>query len=478
MHPYIAYIVRSIVISGIGYCYYHIFLRNKKLHIFNRFYLLLFIGLSISIPLLHFSWYQTGLSTQPAIKILQAVSGGDEDMESYMPASPGWDIEDILWCCYYGTALLLLAIPAKRIITLFSIRHNSSVTVCNNVNIVHTQLPEAPFSLFNTIYWNEAIDQGSPNGQRIMKHELMHITQRHTLDKLFSTIAIAFFWMNPFYWLMQKELSLVHEFIADEEATDNNDTALFAEMLLQSHLGASFPSVIQPFFYSPIKRRLMMLKQTRQTNYAGLRKLLVLPLIAGTTLLFSFSIKEHAIFKPTHKTTIIADAGHGGDDMGGENTDGIKEKDLNLRICRELQRLAPEYDIDVVQTRKGDKTLNSKTRIERQAGTGAKLFLSIHIDKDLPATQTSNGYEVIVSAGNAKYEESKRLGSALVATLADAKVSPKLVERGVLVLKGNPLPAVLIECGSIDNKANVARLENDKELEAICRSILAGIARY
>lgn len=52
----------------------------------------------------------------------------------------------------------------------------------------------------------------------------------------------SLFWVNPFYWLLQKELSTVHEFIADDVAIGDGDTEAFASMLLYAHNNGSYLS--------------------------------------------------------------------------------------------------------------------------------------------------------------------------------------------------------------------------------------------
>jgi N-acetylmuramoyl-L-alanine amidase len=40
------------------------------------------------------------------------------------------------------------------------------------------------------------------------------------------------------------------------------------------------------------------------------------------------------------------------------------------------------------------------------------------------------------------------------------------------------MPAVLIECGYVDNAADIARVKNDEELDKLCRTILSGLVAY
>jgi hypothetical protein len=98
--------------------------------------------------------------------------------------------------------------------------------------------------------------------------------------------------MNPFYWLIRKELEVVHEFIADEEAVAGEDAAVLAEMLLKAHYHSNSLSVGQSFFYSSIKRRIIMLTSSKKVSYSYARRILVLPVALAIVALLSFTIKD------------------------------------------------------------------------------------------------------------------------------------------------------------------------------------------
>jgi beta-lactamase regulating signal transducer with metallopeptidase domain len=77
---------------------------------------------------------------------------------------------------------------------------------------------EHRFHFFNFIFWDEEIDIQTETGQQIFQHELVHVKEKHTLDKLFIQLLLVVFWCNPFFWLIRRELKLIHEFIADKKA--------------------------------------------------------------------------------------------------------------------------------------------------------------------------------------------------------------------------------------------------------------------
>jgi TonB-dependent SusC/RagA subfamily outer membrane receptor len=157
-------------------------------------------------------------------------------------------------------------------------------------DFINTNEDNAPFSFLNNLFWKQSISLQEEVGQQIFKHEITHIQQKHTWDRIYCQIITSIFWINPFNWFIQKELVVIHEFIADEEAVGNSNLEAFAKMLLQTHFGNHFLNPIHQFFYSSIKRRLTMLTKSSNTKYSYLRRVMVLPILMVTVCLVSIKV--------------------------------------------------------------------------------------------------------------------------------------------------------------------------------------------
>src|SRR5207344_2574685 len=103
-----------------------------------------------------------------------------------------------------------------------------------DIRFINTDAKGTPFSFFRYIFWNYKIDLQSETGQHIFNHELAHVREKHSLDKLFIQVLLIPFWANPVFWLIRRELALVHEFIADQKSVEQQDTRAFAAMILQT----------------------------------------------------------------------------------------------------------------------------------------------------------------------------------------------------------------------------------------------------
>ncbi|HXL56654.1 MAG TPA: M56/M15 family metallopeptidase [Chitinophagaceae bacterium] len=352
-------------------------------------------------------------------------------------------------------------------------------------DFINTDLQQAPFSFLKNIFWRSDISLEEATGQQILQHELTHIKQKHSWDKLFMQIILSVFWMNPFFWLIKTELYFIHEFIADEKAMENKDASAFAAMLLRTQFGKAIFAPAQSFFYSPIKRRLIMLTTSKEPRFSYARRIIPLPLLAFVILLFAFRLqKQYApvIVKADTPFRLVVDAGHGGKDNGAMAGTGEKEKDIDLIITKKIKELSAEYGIDAVLTRDNDVFMPPPEKVEFANKQNASAFISIHVNAAEPnETEKKSGMEVCISKDNVKYDESKVLGSAVLQSLNNNfNVNMSLLQKkvGIWVINANSLPAILIECGYLDNDEDLKLLNDAAKMELMARKILEGVVLY
>lgn len=224
------------------------------------------------------------------MQLLTVVANGNLYMEQTNEFKWDWSFVMIL-IMLLVSALLLLRF-ALAVIKIKKLIIKNPVKKWNDINFVFTNAKGTPFSFFKYIFWNDQININSTVGDQILKHELAHVYEKHSIDKLFLSLAVIVNWYNPFLWLIRKELNMIHEFIADEKAINNGDTSAFAAMLLETAYPAHSSMLINSFFHSPIKRRLLMITSSKKTSFTYLRRIVILPLLAFTCLLFAFTFKK------------------------------------------------------------------------------------------------------------------------------------------------------------------------------------------
>lgn len=301
------YFVQVILCSGIMMGYYWLVLRNKRFHHYNRFYLLALALLSWLVPLVKIQWQQPSVTDDlQVLQLLSVVADNNTRIEAAVTRTGfQWNWDLAAWTLYGVVASVLLAGLVNSFIRLYRLLQQHSCRNVGDVYLVLTQAPGTPFSFFRYIFWNEEIDLRSESGKQILQHELTHVRQKHTLDKLFVQLVLVAGWFNPFFWLLKKEMEMIHEFIADKKAVGEGDTAALAQMLLTAAYPQQRFGMTNPFFFSPIKRRLQMLTNDRNPRFSYLRRLVVLPLLAVMVLLFAFRNPEQRARGPLSVATVV-----------------------------------------------------------------------------------------------------------------------------------------------------------------------------
>ena len=190
--------------------------------------------------------------------------------------------------------------------------------------------------------------------------------------------------------------------------------------------------------------------------------------------------------------TVIIDAGHGGEDCGAIGKNGVLEKDLNLSIALELQKMLEAAGIPTRLTRDCDTLLYDKNSdyhgkkkiLDMQARRqiinqySNAVFISIHMNS-FPQEKYS-GLQVYYSPNT---QNSEQLAQYIQDTVRsnlqhnnDRKI--KSSEDNIYLLNDTPHPSVLIECGFLSNREECELLCEASYQKRLSMCIYAAIVNY
>jgi N-acetylmuramoyl-L-alanine amidase len=400
------------------------------------------------------------------------------------------------------------------LILIYRLLQTHSCKTVGEIFLILTKAKGAPFSFFSYIFWHESIDLRSDAGKQMMQHELTHVQQKHSIDKIFMQLVLIAGWFNPFFWLIKKEMEMIHEFIADKKAVANGDTASLAQMLLAAAYPQQHYLLTNPFFFSPIKRRLQMITKNTNPRFSYMRRLIVLPLLAIVVVLFAFRTKElrnaeiisvgtlvdNLVDKITAKTTpvfspinihlnkqytVVINAGHGGEDIGATAFDGnIMEKNLTLELAKTIQQVNQNNQIKIILTRETDinQTIYEVAKYTNQQSPD--LFISLHCNTAPKSLATAKkGMEIYIAEKTKSYnhEESYLFANQMANSLSGLDISMtglKSRKEGVYVLQNVKSPAILLETGYLSNSSDLNQLKNESYQQKLAASILNGVQYY
>ncbi len=524
MLTYAFYFLQVVVCSGLMMGYYWLVLRNKRFHQYNRFYLLAVLGSAWLIPLIKIQWNKPVASESPAMNLLKIVADNNAALEANIQQSGfqfGW--ENALLGLYLMVGLFVLGTLLFGLFRIYKLLQEYPCKSVGEVYLILTQVKGAPFSFFQYIFWHESIDLKTDAGKQMLEHELTHVKEKHSLDKMLIQLVLVFGWFNPFFWLLKKEMEMIHEFIADKKAVQNGDTASLAQMLLTAAYPQQYYAFTNPFFFSPIKRRLKMITNNKNPRFSYLRRLIVLPLLAVVVMLFAFRTKQIDNNKPLsvgslmesvadkiqgkapvqdialetmlplEKTyTIVIDAGHGGNDKGALSTDGkITEAAISLALAKAVKEANHNPNIRIVLTRESDLFQSVQVKANFANEQKADLFVSLHANSAAPvlheqATSTVNpskGIEIYIAnkekaidyPANAAFANS--LGSA-IKTVNPELIGIKSRSQGIWVLQAVKCPSALIEAGFITNADDLKMMQDPYYQKRFANSLLTGVVNY
>ena len=249
LQTFFIYQLKVFICAALLMTYYGLVLRNKRFHYYNRFYLLLTLLFSITVPLLNLQWFTFESGNDKTIKLLNVIYSTGGEQEALSTGSFILDWQQLFVIITLTISFAMLLGLTLRIAHIYKIKRSYPVNSTTEFDFIATDLEHAPFSFLRNVFWRNDISLEETTGKKqILQHEITHIQQKHTWDKLFMQTLNALFWMNPVFWLIQKELYLIHEFIADEKAVGNKDASAFAAMLLQAQYGKSIFAPAQSFF--------------------------------------------------------------------------------------------------------------------------------------------------------------------------------------------------------------------------------------
>jgi len=224
---------------------------------------------------------------------------------------------------------------------------------------------------------------------------------------------------------------------------------------------------------------------------------------------------------PARPVVIMIDPGHGGEDPGAIGPSGTREKDVVLRIGRQLKKLIDaEKNMKAYLTRDEDVFLPLGVRVAKARKIGADLFISVHADavdnrtargssvfalSENGATstmarllaKTQNDADMIGGvkiAGKDKYlahtlfdltqtatiNDSLKLGKAVLGKMGDLNKlhKPKVEQAGFAVLKAPDIPSILVETAFISHPEEERKLVDPAFQQDMAEAILSGVRTY
>lgn len=421
---FLLYFLKVVVCSGILFGYYHLFLRNKRFHHYNRFYLLGSLVLSIVLPLFKIPVpnEDTGALPQVVYQTARVVTLQPLPQLTAVPAqqaSPLFTLSNSIWLLYSTGILVLMLVLGRSLWYIRKISRQYPFELVEKLKFYQTHEPGTPFSFFHSIFWNKELDFNSQQGQQVFRHELFHVQQKHSADILLSELITVAVWFNPFFHLIKKELKTIHEFLADQYAASASNRYQYAELLVQQVMTSRKLPVVHYFFQNQLKRRIAMITQLNPSKYGYRSRVMALPILV---VLF-FSVSLYAQERQSHTVNTERAAAY----APPLNNKSLTDTTPNAKL---EDPLTPE-DYEEI------KKMGQKVVGEVLGLPVAKFRELIHNDgSELDGLLVSNWWVIEIEKRDVKYKSYAKKPD-VQAGFARALIENKAEQRYLLIKKAN-----------------------------------------
>ena len=274
-------LILTFVATMVLYFAYKLLFRNSNRFQLNRIVLLTISIFAFALPFIRISIEGQQFQEMPSFKQEMDVIFYSDAMIEAPVETKTLSFTDIISYLYIIGVVFFLMKFVYNIFKIYKIKAGKKIETIDDVNFIYTNESHIPFSFLNNIYIpKDNLDD------MIIKHEMSHVKNHHSVDVILMEIMIAFQWFNPFIRMIKNELKSNHEFIADSEAIKNEDEkSNYMMLLLQQCTADDFSTIANNFSFLLTKKRISMITKNQKVKGSVIKVLLTLPVFALLILL-------------------------------------------------------------------------------------------------------------------------------------------------------------------------------------------------
>lgn len=280
------YLLKTMTLMALFWGFYQLVLRKEKMLKFNRFFLLFSITASFLIPF----WISS-----TSYRNISSSSTPSAEMESWTSMEVIETSSMISWESFLGgiyamgVFLMLIRFGKKLYPILQRIREGKQIRKEGYIQILHPSTQQA-FSFLHFIFLPT-----SENTKLLLKHELAHVKQKHSLDILWVEFLHCLAWFNPMIIPLKRAIRLNHEFLADQSVTrELHSPEPYVQLILQKASAPRASMLVSPLNMGQTRERFEMIFTSNNKVMKMLKQLLCILFILASCQLFG---REHIVWQ-------------------------------------------------------------------------------------------------------------------------------------------------------------------------------------
>jgi BlaR1 peptidase M56 len=282
MPVFFLYLFKLSLSLAVVYFFYALVLRRLTFYRCNRLYLLAYPLACFLIPL---------IDVTPLLQQAKA----EVSIVNYVPLvqnmlqPAGEETMTLYWAIAIAVlAAGMLALLCRLLVQYFSVQKIKKQSVLlseDGIRLYQVNSDIIPFSFANAIYINQ--HNHTPDElKEIIRHEYVHVKQRHSFDILLGELLCIINWYNPFVWLLRRAIRQNLEFVADNCVIESGIDKKAYQYLLLKVVGVPQFSIVNQFNFSSLKKRIVMMNKMKTARVHLVKFAFVLPLAAILLLAF------------------------------------------------------------------------------------------------------------------------------------------------------------------------------------------------
>jgi beta-lactamase regulating signal transducer with metallopeptidase domain len=287
------YILKLSVSLSVVFLFYHFVLRKLTFYNHNRWYLLGYTLVSFFIPFINIStvleknnWNTNDVVTWIPVIHTATVAGSPENTPG---AFTMWSAAILIIAA--GMVIMLVRL-LLRLLSFHRMMKKALPVSTEGMNLYQVNENIIPFSFGNSIFINRHL-HSEKELEEIIRHEFVHVKQRHSFDIIWAELLCLANWFNPFAWLLRRSIRQNLEFIADHKVLENGINRKEYQYLLLKVIGSNQYSIATQFNFSSLKKRIAMMNKLQSAKVHLLKFLFLLPV--AIVMLLAFRSRESGI---------------------------------------------------------------------------------------------------------------------------------------------------------------------------------------
>ena len=289
MTPEFAYFLKVNVAFILLYAFYRLFFYKDTFFKLRRTILLAFFGVSLLYPLMNIQdWVR---EQEPMVEVIQMSSAILPETAITPDNVPETNWHDLLLSgvsyLYWGGVIALLLRFLVQLSSILLLARRSAVALIRNVRVHLLSKPAGPFSFFRLVFLHPD-SHSEKEIDEILTHECTHVNQWHSIDVIICELVCIICWVNPFVWLLKREVRHNLEYLADDTVLESGyDSRSYQYHLLGlAHTNRSATSLSNNFNMLHLKNRISMMNKKRSRSIGKTKYLIFIPVV-GVLLILS-----------------------------------------------------------------------------------------------------------------------------------------------------------------------------------------------